>query len=76
MRIQQSMLRSYHASPKSHPLISVTFSTPTECYNNYWARAALRAFTTSCVKLISPEVRTPFNDQTREEAPVISASRH
>jgi hypothetical protein len=29
MKIQQSMLRSYHAFAKSHPLIAVTFSTPT-----------------------------------------------
>jgi hypothetical protein len=29
MEIQRSMWRSYHAFAKSHPLISVTFSTPT-----------------------------------------------
>jgi len=29
MKIQQSMLRSYHAFAKSHLLIDVTFSTPT-----------------------------------------------
>ena len=29
IEIQQSMLRSYHVFAKSHPLISVTFSTPT-----------------------------------------------
>jgi hypothetical protein len=33
MRIQQSMSRFYHAFSKSHPLISVTFSTPTPVYN-------------------------------------------
>ena len=52
MEIQQSMFRSYHAFAKSHPLISVTFSTPTECYrqlgrtdgrdrNCRWGRTAL-----------------------------------
>jgi len=34
MKIQQSMLRSYHAFAKSHPLIDVTFSTPTGFINN------------------------------------------
>jgi|HubBroStandDraft_6_1064221.scaffolds.fasta_scaffold272026_2 hypothetical protein len=32
MKIQQSMLRSYHAFAKFNPLISVTFSTPTPGY--------------------------------------------
>jgi hypothetical protein len=41
MEIQRSMLRSYHAFPKSHPLISVTFSTPTGVYAHRPLREAL-----------------------------------
>ncbi len=37
MEIQLSLLRSYHAFAKSHPLISVTFSTPTPGFNSYSA---------------------------------------
>jgi hypothetical protein len=37
MEIQQSMLTSYHAFAKSHPLISATFSTPTPDNRSYRA---------------------------------------
>jgi hypothetical protein len=35
MEIQRSMLRSYHVFAKPHPLISVTFSTPTSDYTHF-----------------------------------------
>jgi hypothetical protein len=37
IEIQRSMKKNYHTFAKSHPLISVTFSTPTPYYthNNF-----------------------------------------
>src|SRR5438552_2035631 len=42
IKIQQSMLRSYHAFAKSHPLIAVTFSTPTPDFNSYFRMESAR----------------------------------